>query len=628
MENINGFEIDVYNQYGIKENATTWTCPVCSEHRKPINQKQKCMSVFWDTGLGQCNHCGERVQLHTYKKKNSNKTYKLPQIRQLEVPYSPHLLRWFKEVRGISESVLKRLKIGEGKKWMPKAQKEIEVIEFRYYLFGKLINIKYRGKNKDFMFEKECELIMYNIDSITFEKECWICEGEADVAAFVEAGIDNVVSVPNGFTLPKKDGKSSINLSYIDDYYSFFENKEKIYIAVDNDEAGRHGRDELVRRFGSDKCWIIDFGDCKDANEYLLKYGAEKLANLHKEAKQVPIEYVETLSDYESELDDFFLNGCPKGFITGIKNLDDNYSIEFGQYCVVVAPPQSGKSEVVDAICLGYAFKYDFKTAFASPENKPNKFHTAKIIKKIIGYTPSTEYHIKSRDYKLAKEFYNDHFYHVEVEYELDKVLDKFKELVRRRGVRVFVIDPYNKIRLKGFSSNQVNEYTLEYLNKIDRFCKEFQAIIYLVVHPVKMQKKEGTDSYVMPDAYSIKGGGEFFDMAYHIIGLTKDKERKLVECKTLKVKFQHLGSPDVTFYLGWNINNGRYVSIDFDPVDGRVPEVVWDNSSYFAENKPIEQPQIQEYIDPIRNMRGNIETAFKDDNLGFLDDEDVPAPF
>jgi hypothetical protein len=30
---------------------------------------------------------------------------------------------------------------------------------------------------------------------------------------------------------------------------------------------------ELIRRFGAEKCKIIDFGDCKDANDYLIKYG-------------------------------------------------------------------------------------------------------------------------------------------------------------------------------------------------------------------------------------------------------------------------------------------------------------------------------------------------------------------
>ena len=77
---INGFEVEIYNQYGIKEGATTWTCPNCSHTRSPKNQKQKCLSVFWDTGLGQCNHCGERVQLHTYEKKEREKDYRKRQI--------------------------------------------------------------------------------------------------------------------------------------------------------------------------------------------------------------------------------------------------------------------------------------------------------------------------------------------------------------------------------------------------------------------------------------------------------------------------------------------------------------------------------------------------------------------
>ena len=55
---INGFEIEVYNIYKIPEKAKylmfglQWT-----DHRK--TKKHKCMSVLWDTGLGQCNHCGE-----------------------------------------------------------------------------------------------------------------------------------------------------------------------------------------------------------------------------------------------------------------------------------------------------------------------------------------------------------------------------------------------------------------------------------------------------------------------------------------------------------------------------------------------------------------------------------------
>lgn len=596
MNFIGDFEIDNFNQYGIKPNATTSTCPKCSSDRK-YNPNQKCLSVFWDTGLGKCNHCGELIQLHTYKKKNITKVYKTPKITPKILATESDVVKFCKDTRGISESVLKRFKIGESIRWMPKAGKEIKVIEFPYFVLDKLVNVKYRGKDKDFMFEQGFELVMYNLDAIKDEKECVIVEGEFDALAFTQAGYNSVTSVPNGFTVPPK-GKSEsvVNLSFLDDYYAFFENKEKIILAVDNDKAGLNGRKELIRRFGSDKCWIVDFKDCKDANDYLLKYGESGLLKVIENATQIPIENVETLKDFENELVDFWLNGSPKGHTCGVSNLDRNYSIDFGQYCVITGPPQSGKSDFVDSITVGYSLIYDYKIAYASPENKPNKYHASKIIKKIIGFVPENEVHVLSDSVTRARSFYNDHYYHVTYDsgYELRTILDKFIELVHRKGVRVFVIDPFNKVKLKCANGKNVNDYTNDYLNEIDIFCKKYECIVYLVAHPVKMAQEDGTQTYKMPTAYDVKGGGEIFDMSYHIIGIVKDIERKLVKVKTLKVKFQHLGSPDIQFWFKWNARNGRYISVDYDESLNHEPEFQWDNSDWL-EPKGLSKNQIRE---------------------------------
>jgi len=227
MKNINGFEIDKFNIYDIKEGAKTSVCPECSSDRK--KSTDKCMSVFWNTGIGQCNHCGARVQLHTYKKKNeSYKEYVKP-VQAAKRAFSETFINYAKEIRNISEHTLNALKISEGVEWMPKAKSEVNVIKFNYFLNSELINIKYRAKNKDFKLYKDAEKIMYNLDAIQNEKECIIVEGEWDVCSFVEAGCYNVVSVPNGFT-----DKGIPNLDYLDNYINYFESKEKIYIAVDN----------------------------------------------------------------------------------------------------------------------------------------------------------------------------------------------------------------------------------------------------------------------------------------------------------------------------------------------------------------------------------------------------------
>lgn len=330
---LNGFEIDEYNIHKIKEGVKSSTCPVCSESRK--KKSDKCMSVFWETGLGQCNHCGETVQLHTYQKKEQTKQYVKPKLSTVLSSYSNELLSYVQSARSISESSLKRLKVREQKEWMPQTKKEENCICFDYWLSGEVINVKYRDGAKNFKLYKDAEKIFYNLDSIRTEKECVIVEGEFDVLSYVETGTNNVVSVPNGFA------KTGIpNLSFLDDYYDYFDNKEKIYIAVDNDEAGINGQKELIRRLGAERCYLVDFKDCKDANEYLIKHGVTKLRDTIKDAKAVPLDHIETLRDYEEDLDDFFINGCPKGYETGIEDLDNIYSIEDGQYCVVTGTPQ------------------------------------------------------------------------------------------------------------------------------------------------------------------------------------------------------------------------------------------------------------------------------------------------
>jgi twinkle protein len=60
-----------------------------------------------------------------------------------------------------------------------------------------------------------------------------------------------------------------------------------------------------LRRLGAEVCYIATFEDCKDANEYLLKYGKEKLAQCITGAKPVPLEGVTTFKDIEGEITDF-----------------------------------------------------------------------------------------------------------------------------------------------------------------------------------------------------------------------------------------------------------------------------------------------------------------------------------
>ena len=311
---INGFLIDEFNTHKLEEGNKQGVCPLCSSDRKAKNKSAKCASYDWERGLGTCHNCDTSFQLHTYKRKGeAEKVYVKPISIDLK-DVSTKVEDWFK-TRGISKQTLIDLKVSEGSEWMPQTQKSENVVKFNYFMGGELLNVKYRDARKNFKLYKGAEKVFYNIDSIVGHDYCVIVEGEMDVLALHEAGVSNAISVPNGATLKTN------NLDYLDSCIDYFENMNNIIIATDTDDAGLALQTELIRRLGSEVCLTATFKDCKDANEYLLKYGKQELVKRITGAKPVPLENVTTFMDHENEVIDFVENGFKPGFQIGLDTL-------------------------------------------------------------------------------------------------------------------------------------------------------------------------------------------------------------------------------------------------------------------------------------------------------------------
>ena len=550
---INGFLIDKFNQYNLEEGKTQGTCPLCSSNRKVSNRKTKCASYDWERGLGTCHNCDTTFQFHTYQRKGSSiKVYVRPTSEEF-TEVNSKAEEWFSS-RGISKETLSDLRVGEGKEWMPQTSQLENTIKFNYYMGDQLINIKYRDGRKNFKLFKGAEKIFYNINSIIGYDSCVIVEGEMDVLALHEAGIKNVISVPNGATL------NSNNLDYLDNCIDYFDDKTKIILAVDADEAGQALRQEFIRRLGAEVCYLVDFNGCKDANEYLLELGAEKLRKVINSSTQVPLEGVSTLKDVEEELKDFVVNGFKPGYQIGIDNFDKIFSTYTSQFITVTGIPSSGKSDFVDQMVVGYNKNYQWKTAFASPENHPVYLHAHKLMRKVWGGMPKSS-DIDGDKWTQVSDHVNDNFFFIDMDkYNLDSVLRKGAELVKRKGIKCLVIDPFNKVRMAD-SSGDVNVYTLEYLSKIEVFAKKYDVLVVVVAHPTKMYKdKDG--KMEEPTMYNIKGGGEWYDASYHGLLVHRDYEKKTVKVKVLKVKFQNLGQNGAESHFTWEPKSGCYIPL------------------------------------------------------------------
>tara|TARA_R110001592_G_scaffold169337_6_gene405837 strand:+ start:482 stop:2209 length:1728 start_codon:yes stop_codon:yes gene_type:complete len=552
---INGFLIDQFNQHDLDVGKAQGICPLCSSDRKPENRKQKCASYDWERGLGTCHHCDSSFQLHTYERKGSAlKEYVRPDALSVVDPkqLGSKVYEWFK-TRGISQKTLDDLNVTEGKEFMPQTGKSENTIQFNYIMGDELVNVKYRDGRKNFKLYKGAEKIFYNINSIVGYDDCVITEGEIDVLALHEAGIKNAISVPNGATL------NSNNLDYLDNCIDYFESKEKVILAVDNDEPGQALQQEFIRRLGAEVCYIATFEDCKDANEYLIKYGKEKLIKRIEEARPVPLENVTTLKDIEDEITDFVRNGFKRGYQIGLPNFDDIFSTYTGQFITVTGIPSSGKSDFVDQMVVGYNQKYQWKTAFASPENAPTYLHAHKLMRKVWQDMPKKT-DIGSDKWNQVAEHVNDNFYFIDMErYTLESVLRKGAELVKRKGIKCLVIDPFNKVRDVDCKTEDVNRYTMEYLTKIEIFAKKYDVLVFIVAHPTKMYK-DSNGKIEEPTMYNIKGGGEWYDASYHGILVHRDYENKTVKAKVLKVKFQNLGENGAEAHFTWEPRSGCFI--------------------------------------------------------------------
>ena len=549
---INGFLIDSFNQHNLEVGKKQGTCPLCSHTRKPENKKAKCCSYDWERGLGTCHNCNSTFQLHTYQRKGaSDRDYVRPEITKY-LTVKDKVTEWFKD-RGISQRTLDDLKVGQGPEYMPQTGKSENTIQFNYIVGDQLINIKYRDGRKNFKLYKGAEKVFYNINSIVGYDDCVITEGEIDVLALHEAGVTNAISVPNGATLHHN------NLDYLDNCIDYFEDKQKIILALDTDEPGLALRRELVRRLGAEVCFLVDFEDCKDANEYLIKYGKEKLKQTVTRARAYPLENVTTFKDIEGDVTDFVTNGFKPGFQIGLQNFDRIFSTYTGQFITVTGIPSSGKSDFVDQMVVGYNQNYNWKTAFASPENAPNYLHAHKLMRKVWGDMPRRE-DIGSNKWKEVADHVNDNFFFIDMEkYTLESVLRKGAELVKRKGIKCLVIDPFNKVRDRNASSIDVNIYTMEYLTKIETFAKKYDVLVFIVAHPTKMYKN--SDGKIEePNMYNIKGGGEWYDASYHGLLIHRDYERKNTKVKVLKVKFQNLGENGAECFFTWEPKSGSFV--------------------------------------------------------------------
>lgn len=541
-------------------------CPQCNDTRG--HKGDKSLSVNVDEGLCYCHHCGYKLyvpddaeerrkqeRIEKYKKAARLPShFKRPTFDPAKVKRSQALERYWTETRCLKQELLDELRISEQEELMPQSGQKENCLCFNYFEADVLVNTKFRSGNKHFKMVSGAELIPYNIDGLLGSKEAIIAEGEFDACALMTAtGRRDIISVPAG---------AQSNLTWMDRFVeTHFDDKETIYLAVDEDRAGEVLRQELIRRLGAERCRIMHYGDgCKDSNEHLVKYGAESLCIYLQQAEEIPLEGVFTADDYPEELRDIYENGLQGGAETGWENFDKWCTLELRRLMVITGRPGDGKSEFTDELTLRLSLKHGWKTAFYSPENMPVHYHLKKIAEKLLGREFTPGYAMTEDLYQQTVRWLADNVTHIlpgSKAYNIDDILEKARQLVRRRGVRILVIDPLN--RLEQDSGMTEREFIRSVLNKLCRFAAQQQCLVILIAHPRKVNRNEMTGQLRRVEMNDINGSADFANMSDYCLNVDRDNAKEIVTIYIDKVRFKHLGSGGKSAKFVYNYMSGRY---------------------------------------------------------------------
>jgi twinkle protein len=572
---INPIDKKEYTIEVTKNGENQMTCPECSPHRK--KKTNKCFSFNLQKNAGKCNHCGIVLVSKEHKPIEVKTEYKKP-IWNNKTELSNNAVKWF-ESRKITQSILNEFKVTEGAEWMPQTQNSVNTIQFNYFKFGELVNVKYRDGAKNFKLFKDGEMIFYNLDATINNNVIIIVEGEMDVLAMAQSGFKNVISVPNGC-----NDKGKINMDYLDNCIDYFVEDCRFLLALDNDKVGNRLKDELARRLGYENCSTITFKDCKDANDCLIKYGIIGVTESIEAAKEYPIEGVFNAIDIQDSIWDYYNNGLPSGFGIGMHEFDMFLKFQPGYLTVITGIPCHGKSEFLDFLMCRLNISHDWKFALYSPENHPLQLHFSKLAEKIIGKPFDGQNRMSPLDLTTTIEYLKDVFYFVNPaeNFTLDNILTAVKSLVRKKGVKAFVIDAWNKLE-HNYSTNET-KYISEQLDKIVTFCEKNSVHCFLVAHPTKIQKDKATGKFEIPNLYSISGSANFYNKAANGITVYRDYENFTTEVYIQKVKFKHWGQTGCC-QLAWDKTNGRYYK--------GMPN----NDSWIQSNKPKELQQNNNFL-------------------------------
>lgn len=423
------------------------------------------------------------------------KTFKRPAKPQCQSPKGK--VREWLNSRGIVDETVTVFKIAE----QVRDGKTYAV--FPYLRDGELVNVKYRNveEKRDMRQEGGAEPCLFGWHLIDPKcRSVAITEGEIDAMTLHQSGVP-ALSVNAG----------AGNHQWIESDWQRLERFSEIFVCFDDDEAGKKGAAEVIRRLGIDRCKLVKFG-AKDANEWLMQGACgEDIWNAVKDSKPQDPEEMVRASAFINRVKALFYPAHGERTDPVLRFDKDLDWFEFRRCEVSVWTGYNGhgKSLLLSQVLLGLAQQGERVMVF-SGEMTPER-QLKRMAKQATGQDRPTMGYIDAVGEWLRDRLW---FFNVVGSATIDRLLTVFLYAVKRYGIRHFVID---SLMMTDVPEDGAGAITLQKkaMQNLCDFAKRNGCHVHLVAHPRKGKDETGT-----PGKMDVAGSSKITDGADNVFSV------------------------------------------------------------------------------------------------------------